>query len=78
MFLIQHVHFAGFSVNLCCYSCVILFLGPDEKETMPYFAAHFEQQLELYKTQVGLLCLGLFLSMLRIVLVVTTCKNQLF
>lgn len=45
---------------------------------MSYFAAHFEQQLELYKTQVGLLCQSLFLSMLRIVLVVTTCKNQLF
>lgn len=23
---------------------------------MPYVAAHFEQQLELYKTLVGLLC----------------------
>ena len=31
-----------------------------EKETMPYFAAHFEQQLERYKKQVGLLCQKLF------------------
>uniref|UniRef100_A0A3Q4B109 Inositol polyphosphate-5-phosphatase F n=1 Tax=Mola mola TaxID=94237 RepID=A0A3Q4B109_MOLML len=27
-------------------------LEKGEKETMPYFAAHFEQQLQLYKTQV--------------------------
>lgn len=27
-----------------------------EKETMSYFAAHFEEQLKLYNTQVGLLC----------------------
>lgn len=40
-----------------------LILVSDEKETMPYVAAHFEQQLELYKTLVGLLYQILHLSL---------------
>lgn len=34
-----------------------------EKETMPYFAAHFEQQLQLYEPQVGLLYIHVNLKM---------------
>lgn len=30
---------------------------------MSYFAAHFEEQLKLYKTQVGLLCQSVCLGM---------------
>ena len=36
---------------VCVCVCVLNVSG--EKETMPYFAAHFEQQLHLYKTQVS-------------------------
>lgn len=42
-----------YSISCDCFS-YFYFLVIDEKETMPYVAAHFEQQLELYKTMVGL------------------------
>lgn len=34
----------------------VLFDFSGEKETMSYFASHFDEQLKLYKKQVGLLC----------------------
>lgn len=34
---------------------VYFFLVSEEKETMTYFAAHFEQQIQRYKTLVSLL-----------------------
>jgi len=32
---------------------VSMFCVPGEKDTMPHFSAHFEEQLKLYKTQVS-------------------------
>lgn len=41
----------------------IISIVSGEKETMSYFAAHFEEQLKLYNTQVGLLCQSACLDM---------------
>ena len=41
----------------------IISIVSGEKETMSYFAAHFEEQLKLYNTQVGLLCQSACLGM---------------
>lgn len=38
-----------------CVNVFFFFLVSEEKETMTYFAAHFEQQIQRYKTLVSLL-----------------------
>lgn len=43
--------------------CVYFSNLSGEKETMSYFAAHFEEQLKLYKTQVCLPCQGVCLGL---------------
>ena len=41
----------------------IISIVSGERETMSYFAAHFEEQLKLYNTQVGWLCQSVCLGM---------------